>query len=211
LRSISTDLRSDHIEQQIAALDKAAEIIDTLAQEAVNALTTTADPFLFAERLMRLGDAIVGPLEQLIEAVGTPPATKVPAALALLQLGSTVGVPLLLDVLLTDSEYVILAADFLANAQIAEAADRIIARLRMYDPAQGDLKQADVVASLVGALGRLATDLPIDLRSRLTAADVPWQVRTAVDPDEEARLRQRPAQGESWHDVVTPHNHQRGQ
>lgn len=200
--SVLADLRSSQVAKQIAALDKIAQITGVLVQEAVHVLTTTTDPYFVAERLVRLGSAVVPPLEGLLTSSDVSPTVKTSAALALLHLGSKSGAPLLMDTLLTDSEYVSLAANYLAMAQVPEAADRIIARLRMYDPERGDVKQADVAASLLRALEKLGAGIPPDLRSRLTASNVPWQVRTAIDPLEEERLRQRLAQGESWEKVM---------
>ena len=91
LNSLIEDLDSQNIEQQIIALEKTGNIIETLAAKAVTTLERSANRFLVAERLNRFGSIIVPYLEQLLDSSNNS-EVKILAALVLLQQNSTAGI-----------------------------------------------------------------------------------------------------------------------
>lgn len=180
------DLDSNQVENQIPALEQATKIVNSLAVKAVDALRRGPNRFLVAERLNLLGSVVAPHLEKLLKE-SDDSETRILAAIVLLQLGSKVGVPCLLDALNKDEEYAGLAAEHLAKVGIKEANYHIINRLRSCK-----LKQVDIVVSLLDALAKLGGILPSDLRERLVASDAPWQIRTMIESMSRIKEHQAP-------------------
>jgi len=171
LNSVLEDLGTTQIEKQVPALEQAVDIVDSIAIQAVAALRKSPNRFLVAERLKRFGSVIVPHLEKLFQE-SDDSETQILAALVLLQFNSRVGVPCLLDAVTQDKDYAGLVAEHLAKLGIKEANEPILNRLRTCH-----LKEVDLVVNLLDALAKLGGILPSDFQQRLSAADVPWQIR----------------------------------
>lgn len=172
LNSLIENLDSQQIEQQIPAIEETAKIIETLAQKAVAALENSPNRFLVAERLNRFGSIITPHLEQLLEKSKNS-EVKILAALVLLQQNSKAGISVLLNAIESNREYAGLAAQHLATAGIKDAIESICDRLR-----NSNLKEIDLIVSLLDSLKKLDTGLPQDLLKRFSADDTPWQIKT---------------------------------
>ena len=172
LNSLIENLDSQQIEQQIPAIEETANIIETLAQKAVAALENSSNRFLVAERLNRFGSIVTPHLEQLLDRAKNS-EVKILAALVLLQQNSKVGISVLLSAIKSDREYAGLAAQHLATARIKDAIQPICDRLR-----NSNLKEIDLIVSLLDSLKKLDTELPQDLLKRFSADDTPWQIKT---------------------------------
>jgi HEAT repeat protein len=172
LNSVMEDLGTPQVEKQVPALEQAAEIVNSVAREAVETLRRGPNRFLVAERLNRLGSVVVPHLERLLKE-SDDSETRILAALVLLQFDSRVGVPCLLDAVNQDEDYAGLVAEHLAKAGIDQAIEPIIKRLR-----NCKLQEVDLVLSLLDALAKLGGILPYDLQQRLSDVDVPWQIST---------------------------------
>lgn len=169
------DLDTNQVERQVPALEQATEIVNFIAIKAVDALKRGPNRFLVAERLNLLGSVVTPHLEELLKNSDNS-ETRILAALVLLQFDSKVGVPYLLDAVIQDEDYAGLAARHLAKAGSKQAIKPIINRLMCCE-----LKEVDLVVSLLEALAQLGGEIPSDLRQRLAASDAPWQIRTMID------------------------------
>ncbi|MCL1465328.1 hypothetical protein [Argonema galeatum] len=166
------DLGSLEVEKQVIAVERVGEIVDFLAVKTVDAFRRSPHRFPMAERLYRLGSVVVTPLENLLKESDNL-ETSILASVILLRFGSRAGVSCLLDAIAKDEEYLSLAASSLAAAGIKEASDPMINRLRSCD-----INNIDLAIGLLNALEDLGSEIPSDLRDRLTGEDVPWQIRT---------------------------------
>ena len=172
LNSLIENLDSQHMEQQIPAIEETANIIETLTQKAVAALENSSNRFLVAERLNRFGSIVTPHLEKLLDKSENS-EVKILAALVLLQQNSKAGIPILLNAIGCDREYAGLAAQHLATAGIQDAIKPICDRLR-----NSKLEEIDLIVSLLDSLKKLDAKLPQDLLQRFSADDVPWQIKT---------------------------------
>lgn len=168
-------LETNQIDKQVSALEDATEMVNFLAIKAVDALRRGPNRFLIAERLNRFGSVIVPHLEELLKNSDNSEA-RILAAIVLLQLDSRVGVPYLVDAITNDEDYAGLAASHLAKVGIKAAIEPMIKRLR-----NCEIKDVDLVVSLLDALAKLGGEIPSELRQLLMAADVPWQIRTMIE------------------------------
>jgi len=166
-------LKSANAAEQIPALEAVVELTSYAVQQAVNALEGP-HPFLVAERLHRFGTVAIPPLEIMLRNTADP-ETRILAALVLLQLGSRLGVPCLLEGIHTSPNYACLSAKHLAQSGIAEAADVAIQRLRVCR-----LDEIDLILCLIDCLKTLNREIPADIRDRLTGADVPRLLRLGL-------------------------------
>ncbi len=162
LNSVLENLETTQVDKQVPALEQAAEIVNSVAIKAVEALRKGPNRFLVAERLKCLGSVIVPHLEKLLNE-SDDSETRILAAVVLLQFNSQLGVPCLVDAVTQDEDYAGLVAEHLAKAGIDQAIEPIIKRLR-----NCELKQVDLVVSLLDALAKLGGALPSDLRQRLS-------------------------------------------
>ncbi|MBD2776386.1 hypothetical protein [Iningainema tapete] len=175
LDSVIENLDTNQVEKQVPALEEATEIVNSLARKAVDALIRGPNRFLVAERLQLLGSVVVPHLEKLLQE-SDDLETKILAALVLLQFNSRVGVPCLLDAIANNEEYGGLVAEHLAKKGIKEAIAPIINRLSTCE-----LKEVDLIVNLLDALEKLGGEIPLELRQRLAAPNIPWQIRTMID------------------------------
>ncbi|MFB2968097.1 hypothetical protein ACE1CD_03935 [Aerosakkonema sp. BLCC-F183] len=166
------NLQSSDAEGQLIAVEQAGKIVNFLAVQTIEAFRKSQHRFLMAERLYHLGSVVVPPLEKLLKESDNS-ETSILAAVILLRFGSKLGVSCLLEAVAKDEEYPCLAATSLAAAGIKEAIDPMINRLRSCD-----INNIDLAIGLLNALEDLGSEIPSDLRDRLTAEDVAWQIRT---------------------------------
>jgi hypothetical protein len=203
--AVLTALRSSDGDEQVAAVSSAADIVATLAREAVDALRRGPYRLLIAERLAAFGSAAVAPLMELCTTTEDE-EVKVHASLVLLQFHSPMPIPWLLDVIQNGdhADQICMVANGLARAHIADADSPIIARLRTISNRGIRGAEYDLTKCLLSALEILGAELPEDLRRHLSTPDTPWEIRVLLDPDEMERARQRLQQGEPWDAVVSP-------
>ena len=168
---------SENNDEQIASLDSAIEIANTLAERAVQGLRNRSNRLFVAERLIKLGFIVVAPLEQLLIS-SSDSEEKIVASMVLIDLNSRVGVPYLLDAIETNEDIACLAAHKLANANVTEAVDKIISRL-----SRAKLSDIDLVVCLLLALKKLNASLPLELNKRFSSDASPWQIRTLLSSD----------------------------
>ncbi|MBD2182254.1 hypothetical protein H6S82_11045 [Planktothrix sp. FACHB-1355] len=172
LNLLMNNLESSQVEKQVLAVEKAGEIVNYIAVQTIEAFRKSQHRFLMAERLYHLGSVVVPPLEKLLKESDNS-ETSILAAVILLRFGSKVGVSCLLEAVAKDEEYPCLAATSLAAAGIKEAIEPMINRLKSCD-----LKNVDLAIGILSALEDLGSEIPSDLRDRLTAEDAHWQIRT---------------------------------
>jgi len=174
LNSLIENLDSQHIEQQIPAIEQASDVVNTLAIKAVESLETSPNRFLVAERLSRFGSVIVPHLEKLLkESVHSE--VQILTSLVLLQLNSRSGIPFLLNAVKDDEEYAILAAQHLAKIGFEDAIEPICDRLR-----NSSLEEVDLIVSLLDSLDKLNSKLPPDLLQRFSFDNISWQIKTKL-------------------------------
>jgi hypothetical protein len=159
---------------QIQALEELSEAVVVLVEKAVDTLKSSPHPFLVAERLNLFGSLVIEPLERLINS-DVSSETKILASLVLLQFGSKVGLPYLLEAIVTDHNYACLATGHLVKAGVTEVGDRIIARLRLCQ-----LEEVDLILCLVQGLKDLGIQLPSDARTRFTSPGAPNLLRVGL-------------------------------
>ncbi len=171
------DLSSENIETQLTTLEAGIDLMRQMAKTATGELGNKQSDYLVAERLHGFGSLVIEPLEEFI-AKSCNLDEKVLAAWVLLKVGSSAGLPHLLDAIENSHNYHCLAAEVLARARFTEAAGRIIARLR-----HADITDELQIISLLSSLKKLNTDLPPDLESKFLAEDFNWMVRSTVQKE----------------------------
>ncbi|MEG3838013.1 hypothetical protein QUA46_27525 [Microcoleus sp. MON2_D6] len=174
LELVLENLGSSKIDKQVPAVEQAAEIIDALAAKAVGALKKGPHRLLVAERLSRLGSRAIPHLEKLFT-VSNDSETKILAALVLLGLGSSSGVPILLDAIVEDNIYHLMAAHHLALEGIKEVIEPIIKRLL-----KTEITEVDSITSLLTSLEEIGGNIPLELNLRLDSPDAPLGIRFAL-------------------------------
>ena len=172
---LRSNLLSEDLERRIPALDQACELVQEIVKIGVQMLEKGPARFLVAERLHGLGRTIIEPLQSLLIR-SKESEVQILAALVLLQLGSEVGIPVLLQALDTDREYVLLIARHLAANKVDESIDKIVFRLRSAQDSEIDL-----IVGLLSALRTLEAKVPEDLLRRFEQSSMAWQVRTVVE------------------------------
>jgi hypothetical protein len=170
-------IRSVDIKQQLSSLESAIEIVKRIARESVQSIENSQYPLFVAERVIQLGSVVVDYLEEKLSQVEKP-EERMAISLSLLHFGSRSGVPYLLEAIGSSDEYAPLISQKLAQARIAEVAEKITSKLR-----STDIRNFDLIVSLLIALRTLNIKLPSDIKQRLSADDVPWQVRTLLEGD----------------------------
>lgn len=155
-------------------MTEAAAAFDRVAKAAVAALERGPNRFLIAERLHSLGSVLIPHLEDLSRKA-TNQEARVLGAMVLLQLGSAIAVPILLEAVEHDAEYAALSAAHLARAKVQSAPPVIIKRLRATPH-----EDVDLSVSLLLALQQLNVPVPPDLADELKREGVPWQIRTLL-------------------------------
>lgn len=171
-------LESDSPEEQAAALDEATAMLKEFGRRVVDRFVRCDDRFIIWERLARFGPFVVDPLKEVLAHTADPELRGL-SATVLLKLGDKTGVPVLLDIVSSDETLLCQAAARLAEAQVVEAADRMIERLRSLE----FTKRLDIlgIQCLLVALKKLGRTLPADLLERFQSSDAPWEVRIYLE------------------------------
>ncbi len=176
---ILADLQGSALASQVLALEKffalpPASISDAsrrvLFRASVRAMETASDPYLLAERLLRFrGEAV--PL--LLDLLTRTPSSEVRilASLILVNNGSKVGVPALVEEIERGGDYLIMASYALANAGFCDHAPVLIDRPRRWSrPPCRDIPTTDddLLLSLLDVLHKLRVPLPEDIRQKFS-------------------------------------------
>ncbi|WP_437308360.1 hypothetical protein [Sorangium sp. So ce388] len=165
---------SEHIDEQINALDALAVGLGDAGKLIVEGFVRSSNRFLVAERLARFGHIVVGPLQEAVKSA-TCKEVRVLGSVVLLDLKLYSVVPYLLEVLRDDDEYLSLVASNLSVAGVVQAGDIIVERLRTLT----DARKYEVVG-LLTALEKLGVSLPDDVRERFSAPDTPFEIRLSL-------------------------------
>jgi len=169
-------LESDAPEEQAAALDEATAILKEFGRRLVDRYVRCNDRYIIAERLFRFGPFVIEPLKEVLSHAEDIELRGL-SATVLLYLGDRTGVPMLIEIIASDETFstLCLAAGLLAKAQIAEAGDSIIKRLRSLT-FTNKLHIREIQCLLV-ALEKLGRTLPIDLVERFQGSEAPWEIQ----------------------------------
>jgi hypothetical protein len=171
-------LESDSLSEQAAALDEATFILIEFGKRVVNQFVHTNDRFIIWERLFRFGMFVIEPLKEVLLSTDDLELRGM-SAMVLLKLGDKTGVPFLLEIIATGDMLLCQAAYRLAEAQITEAGDRMIERLRLLKFTEK--YQKDYIQCLLIALQRLGKTLPPDLVERFLGIEAPWEIRVLLE------------------------------
>jgi hypothetical protein len=171
------DVSSENIETQLTAIEASVDLMRQVAKTAVGELGNKQSDYLVAERLHGFGSVVIKPLEEFI-AKSSSLDERTLAAWVLLKVGSSAGLPHLLEAIEKSRNYHCLAAEVLARARFNDAAGRIIARLR-----RADITDELQLISLLSSLKKLNAELPPDLERKFLAEDVNWMVRSTVQKE----------------------------
>ncbi|WP_437741768.1 hypothetical protein WME73_41305 [Sorangium sp. So ce302] len=165
---------SERIDEQIDALGALAVGLDDAGRLIVEGFVRSSNRFLIAERLVRFGHIVVGPLQEVVESA-TCKEVRVLGSVVLLNLKVYSVVPYLLDVIRDDDDYLSLVASNLAAAGVVQAGDLMVERLRTLTEA----RKYEIVG-LLTALEKLGVPLPDDVRERFSAPDTPFEIRLSL-------------------------------
>jgi hypothetical protein len=166
-------LQSGDLPRQHYAFEEIRAFMNRFAEEAAKALSTSASPYVIAERIFSLSYTMIPPLERLYSATTSSDQKTISAAL-LLQLGSTIGVEYLIDTIRTGADYDTVAATSLAKMGRRDALPALIQRLESLDRAFYCRREnAPQIHNFLSAVKRLGGELPPLLKERFTAPDVP--------------------------------------
>ena len=160
---IINDLVSENFETQCIALEQVSDLSTVLAKQGVKALEVSQNPFLIAERLIKLGSIIVKPLESFIESLKECEKRTI-ASILLLQLGSYKGLKNVIAELENKGENEYLASRVLIEQNVPGVDNLIIDRLRKFSTEELQNEKTSIyVENLLSYLGRLNVALPSDL------------------------------------------------
>ncbi|WP_437894611.1 hypothetical protein [Sorangium sp. So ce124] len=165
---------SERIDEQIDALGALAVGLDDAGRLIVEGFVRSSNRFLIAERLVRFGHIVVGPLQEVVESA-TCKEVRVLGSVVLLNLKVYSVVPYLLDVIRGDDDYLSLVSSNLAAAGVVQAGDLMVERLRTLTEA----RKYEIVG-LLTALEKLGVPLPDDVRERFGAPDTPFEIRLSL-------------------------------
>jgi hypothetical protein len=166
-------LRSGELESQVAALNEIRDFTEVLAEESLRALAASPSPVVIAEALFRFGAAVRERLESRYLAESSADLKAVLASL-IVQLGSNVGIDHLIKTVNTSTGYENLAATSLAKAGVKAACPALIEKLERLDHSfYAKRENAPYIRTFLVALDRLGGALPLHLKERFTALDVP--------------------------------------
>lgn len=166
----------DDIEMRLAALDYRIDRTQSEIQACVRELLTGDEhAHLIAERLPRLGSAVLPELRKIMNSAECTQTVRVLAALVGFEVGDRhESLSILLDEVEHGGEFGPLAARRLAERQILELEPALLAVIAITEPSQ-----VDSVVSYLEALHLLGSRLPAGQRERLAGSGV-WQVTTAL-------------------------------
>lgn len=161
------DLISENIEIQCLAIEQLSDVSTIIAEQSVKALETTNNPFLIAERIVRLGTIIVTPLEKFIEQE-IDDEKKVLASIVLLKLGSQKGLDNIITEVRKKGENEYLAINSLVESNIPNVDDLIIERLRQFSLEEfQNVKTSIFISNLFSYLKRLEVSVPEDIKGSI--------------------------------------------
>lgn len=178
LDTVLARLESDYPSEQAAALDDATAILKDFGKRLVDRFVRSDDRFIIWERLARFGPFVIEPLKEVLLHTADPELRGL-SATVLLKLGDKSGVPALLEIISSNETVLCQAATCLAEAQITEAGDRIIERLRSLTFTEK--LHIIEIQCLLTALKKLGGVLPSDLIERFQGSDAPWEVRIYLE------------------------------
>jgi hypothetical protein len=174
LEKVLGRLESDNPEEQAIALDEAVAILDRFCRAVVDRFVRCEDRFIIWERLFRLGPFLIEPLKEVFLQTQDSELRGL-SAMTLLKLGDRIGLPNLLEMILTEDDLLFPVVSLLAQMQVLEASDFMIKRLKSLS-----FDRILHIQSLIAALERLGTSLPSDLIERFQAPDTPWEIREMI-------------------------------
>ncbi|HJP95847.1 MAG TPA: hypothetical protein VJ843_00590 [Candidatus Saccharimonadales bacterium] len=125
-----------------------------------------------AESLVTRGPAIIPAVKQSM-ANTNDLDLQITCGLMLLFFGNGDGILYLFKAIQEQTDWMCLAASKLASAGVTEAGPYIIEQLRKLP-----LERMDEITALIVALQRLGTPVPKDIKDRMTARGIPWQIKT---------------------------------
>jgi len=158
------DLRSADYERQTLGLDGLAKLVREISAIAIQTFSDSeseAGDWVLVDRLVLLATQVKLTLREFISATQDERKRRL-AAIALIELGDTDVVPILLDAVELDKEFCSVAANKLANKKIAEVIPAIYKRLTIISPVEHPL-----VPGLLMALRKLTDSLPEHIYRRL--------------------------------------------
>jgi len=163
-------LASRDLEVRVKAVENLAQIANGTIDNVVEEFAQPGDArYLIFERLGRFGSSAIRPLEQLLNR-SEDAELRILASAALLQLGSTVGVEILLQSIRAEEPLVCLAVRVLSDANISEARPLIESLIEVLD-----LGQTDTLECLVTGLRHFVDPLPEQIRTRLQDVKPAWR------------------------------------
>jgi hypothetical protein len=178
LTPILTRLESDAPEEQAMALDEATAILKEFGRRLVDRFVRCEDRYIIWERLFRFGPFVIEPLKEVLNQTADAELRGLSAAI-LLKLGDRTAIPVLLEVIASGDTLVCQAAARLAEAQVVEAAEVMIERLRSLEFTT-KLQIANIQCLLI-TLKELGRPLPPDLIERFQSPEAPWEVRIYME------------------------------
>lgn len=149
---------------------------------SVKALEASSNPYPIAERVVRFGPDAIPLLVDLLNRSKSA-EVKTLVALILVNNGSHVGVPVLVQEIERGGSYDMIASLALSNAGITDHAQAVIERLRecpVPPVSEFPATEDEVILGLIKCLKRLQIPLPTDLRSKFSAPNVSQFFREAV-------------------------------
>ena len=174
LNTVLVRLESDSLREQAAAMDEAASILNEFGRRGVDRFVRCEDRFIIWERLSRFGVFVIDPLKEVL-ALTEDHELQALSAMVLLKLGDRTGIPVLLKIIVSDETLLCPAAARLAEAQVVEAGEQMIERLRSLELT--DKQHVYGIQCLLIALKKLGRTLPPDLVERFQRTDASWEVR----------------------------------
>jgi HEAT repeat protein len=173
-----TRLESDDLGEQAAALDEATVILNEFGRRLVDRFVHCEDRFIIWERLFRFGPFVIEPLKEILAHTADQELRGLSATI-LLKLGDRTAIPVLLDAIASSETLICQAAAQLAEAQVVEAADVMIERLRSLD----FTTRVHILSiqCLLITLRDLGKTLPPDLVERFQSPEAPWEVRVYME------------------------------
>lgn len=172
IRDIDDRLATGRMEVQASALKDAKDLIDMVSKVAVAGFKHTDNPFIYSERLSALGPTIIPYLESMHASCEKGEARTL-LALVLLFHGNKSGLSDVLEVVRIEDKYQFCAAVGLANAGITDAVEPITNLLREYAFTQPlDHILGPKIGPLINSLTKLGSEIPEDIRERLTTPGV---------------------------------------
>lgn len=167
---------SDELADQVTGLKELNILVEEFADLAVKTLEKAPDRLFIAEQLYCMHTVLAKKLEQLFESADDEDL-KLHIALILYRNNNETRFKSFLLEQLTHHEWTKAAPALhkLIQTNTAEAAPAMIEILR-HTP----LSEMDKIIMLADGLHKFGVKIPPDIAARLTAADVPWQIKAVI-------------------------------